>query len=132
MWAGQAAGHEGDHGPVDGGFVVGGEAFVVAGAAAVAGDPGQRPFDHPAAGQDFEGVLVCGAFDDVDGQVEVGGGPGLEFPGVDTVGPGAADAAAGPVQVEQQWPGGVAVLHGRGSGQDFQEQAGGVHGEVPL
>jgi hypothetical protein len=27
--AGEAAGHQGDHGPVDGGFVVGGEAFVV-------------------------------------------------------------------------------------------------------
>jgi hypothetical protein len=99
---------------------VGGQAFVVAGAAAVAGDPGQGPFDHPAARQDFEGVLVCGAPDDLDGQVEVGGGPGLEFPGVDTVGPGAADAAAGPVQVEQQWAGGVAVLDGGPGGQDLQ------------
>src|SRR5215469_1387281 len=112
MRAGQAAGHDGDHGPVDGGFVVGGEAFVVACAAAVAGDPGQGPLDHPAAGQDLEGVLVVGAFDDLDGQLEVGGRPGLEFPGVDAVGPGVADAAAGPVQVEQQRPGGVAVLDG--------------------
>jgi hypothetical protein len=50
IMAGEAAGHEGDHGPVDHGFVVGGEAFVVAGAASVASDPGQGPLDHPPAG----------------------------------------------------------------------------------
>jgi hypothetical protein len=40
--------------------VVGGEALVVAGAAAVAGDPGQGPFDHLPARQDLEGVGVIG------------------------------------------------------------------------
>jgi hypothetical protein len=48
--------------------MVGGEAFVVPGAAAVAGDPGQGPLDNPAAQQDFEGVLAFGPPDDLDGQ----------------------------------------------------------------
>src|SRR5262245_1755888 len=65
--ASEAAGHAGDHGPVDGGFVASGEAFVVAGAATVAGDPGQGSFHHPPAGQDFEGVQAVGALDDLDG-----------------------------------------------------------------
>jgi hypothetical protein len=55
---GQAAGHEGDHGPEDHGFVAGGQALVVAGGAAVLADPGEGPFYDPAAGQDFEGVRV--------------------------------------------------------------------------
>lgn len=54
----ETAGHEGDHGPVDGGLVVGGQVFVVADAAAVAGDPGPGSPNHPAAGQDPEGVQV--------------------------------------------------------------------------
>src|SRR5690348_10151561 len=37
---GEAAGHEGDHGPQDHGFVAGGQVLVVAGGAAVFADPG--------------------------------------------------------------------------------------------
>jgi hypothetical protein len=37
--AGEAAGHHDDHGPVDVGFVAGGQPFVVADGSAVAGDP---------------------------------------------------------------------------------------------
>ena len=48
---GEAAGHEGDHGPQDHGFVVGGQALVAAGGAPVLADPGEGPFDDPAAGQ---------------------------------------------------------------------------------
>jgi hypothetical protein len=110
--------------------VVGGQAFVVAGAAAVAGDPGQGALDDPAAGQDLEGVQGIGPFDDFDGQVQPGGRPGEQLPGVASVGPGPADAVAGPVQVEQQRAGGVAVLDRCGGDQDFQQQAGGVDGDV--
>src|SRR5215468_12657989 len=62
----------------------------------------QGALDHPAAGQDLEGVLAFGPADDLHGEVEVGRGPGLQFPGVNAVGPGPADAAAGAVEVEQQ------------------------------
>jgi hypothetical protein len=99
---------------------VGGQAFVVAGAAAVAGDPGQGPLDYPAAGKNGEGVQVIGSFDDLHGELEVGGGPGLQLPGVAAVGPGQADTAAGAAQVEQQWPGGIAVLGAGRGDQDLQ------------
>jgi hypothetical protein len=55
---GEAAGHEGDHGPDDHGFMAGrgrgGEAFVVAGGPAVLADPGEGALDDHAAGQDLE------------------------------------------------------------------------------
>ena len=66
--AGEAPGHDHDHGPVDVGFVVGGQPLVVADGAAVAGDPRQRPLDHPPAGQDLKGVQVIGPFHDLQGQ----------------------------------------------------------------
>src|SRR5690348_3293152 len=56
--AGEAAGHDDDHGPVDVGLVVGGQPLVIADGAAVAGDPGQRPLHDPPAGQYLEGVQV--------------------------------------------------------------------------
>lgn len=49
----QASGHEADHGPLDYGFGVFGEAFVVAAEAAAAHQPGQRSFHHPPAWQDL-------------------------------------------------------------------------------
>jgi hypothetical protein len=45
--------------------MVGRQAFVVTDGPAVPGDPGQRPLDHPAAGQDLEGVQVIGPPDDL-------------------------------------------------------------------
>lgn len=47
--SGEAFAGEADHAPADHGFVVFGKAFVVADAAAVAGDPGQGAFDDPAS-----------------------------------------------------------------------------------
>jgi GNAT superfamily N-acetyltransferase len=79
---GQAACHEDGHGPVDVGFVVGGQAFVVAGAAAVAGDPCQDALDHPAAGQHLEGVGALGPFDDLHVQLQPLLRPGQELAGV--------------------------------------------------
>ena len=75
MLAGEAAGHDDDHGPVDVGLVVGGQPFVVADGAAVAGNPGQGPLDHPPAGQDFEGVQVIGPFHDFQCQLGLEPGP---------------------------------------------------------
>jgi hypothetical protein len=68
--------------------------------------------------------------DDFDDEVEVISGPGLEFAGVDTVGRGAPDAAAGALEVVQQWVGGVAVLDRGGGGQHFEQQAESVGGSV--
>ena len=96
---GQAAGHEGGHGPHDHGFVAGGQALVVADGAAVAGDPGQRPLHDPPAGQYLEGVQVIGPPDDLHRELERGLGPGDQLAGVAAVGPGKADRGEGPAQV---------------------------------
>ena len=89
---GQAACHEGDHGPQDQGFVAGREAFVVADGPAVLADPGERPLYDPPAGQDLEGVRIAPG-DDL--QVHLHGrGPAAEPAGVDGIGPDQADAAA--------------------------------------
>ena len=71
--------------------MVGGEAFVVADAAPVSADPGQRPFDDPASGQHNESGYVVTAFDDLDGQVKRGAGPVQELAGVAAVGPDEPD-----------------------------------------
>ena len=92
---GEAAAHGDDHGPVDDGLVVFGEAFVVADGAPAAGDPGQGALDDPPAGQDLEGVQVIGAPDDLDGELEGLLGPGDQLAGVAAVGPGELDRGEG-------------------------------------
>lgn len=57
---GEAFAGDADHAPVDHGFVMLGQAFVVAGAAAVSGDPGQGAFDDSASGYDDESGGVLG------------------------------------------------------------------------
>ena len=53
-WPGQAAGHEHGHRPVDHRLGAGGAAFVVAGQAAGAHQPGEVPLDDPPLGQHHE------------------------------------------------------------------------------
>jgi hypothetical protein len=127
---GQAAGHQGDHGPQDHGFVAGWEAFVVADGAAVLADPGEGPLHDPAAGKDLKRVRVA-LGDDLDIHPQ-GRGPSGELAGVCGIGPGQADPAAGTVQVPQQRPGGVAVLDGCGGDHHGQQQAHGIDGDVPF
>src|SRR5690242_15427600 len=62
--AGEAAGHDDDHGPVDIGLVVGGQPFVVPHGAPVTSDPRQGALHHPPAGQDLECMQVIGPFHD--------------------------------------------------------------------
>ena len=130
--SGEPLGHQGDHGPQDHGFVAGGQAFVVADGPAVLADPGEGALDHRAAGQDLEGVQVTGAPDDLDGELERAGGPGDELAGIDAVRPGQLDRGEGAAQVPQQGLCGVAVLDARGGNDHLQQQAQGVHGDVPL
>ena len=127
---GQAAGHEGGHGPQDHGFVAGREAFVVADGAAVLADPGEGALYHPPAGQYLEGVRVAPGHD-LQGHLHAGG-PGAQLAGVDGVGPDQADVARGAVEVPQQRPGAVAVLDGGGGDHHGQQQAHRVHRDVPF
>jgi hypothetical protein len=124
-------GHEGDHGPQDHGFVAGGQLFVVPDGAAVLADPGEGPLDGPPAGQDLEDVLLAPGHD-LDRHLHRGG-PGRELAGgVSGIGPDQQDLPAGAVQVPQQRPGPVAVLHRGGGDHDGQDQSHGVHGDVPF
>lgn len=77
--SGEAAGHEGDEGPLDVGFGVGHEAFVVPRVAAGPHRPRIRPFNHPALGQQDEALGVLGLGDDLDGDAQGGLGPGGEL-----------------------------------------------------
>jgi hypothetical protein len=99
---GEAAAHGDDHGPVDDGLVVCGQALVVTDGASAAGDPGQGALDDPTAGQHLESVQVTGAEDDLEGELERGLGPGDELAGVDAVGSGEPDRGERLPQVPQQ------------------------------
>src|SRR5438874_4177939 len=131
-WLGEAAGHEGDHGPGDHGFVAGGQVLVVADGAPVLADPGEGSLHDPAAGQDLEGVQIIGTADDLEPEVQPGGPGQQPVCLVAAVGPDQPDVAVAAGQVPQQRPGGVAVLDGRGGDHHGQQQPGGVHGDVPL
>ena len=111
--------------------MAGGQVLVVADGAAVFADPGEGPFDDPAAGQDLEDVPVTLGHD-LDGDLH-GGGPGGQLAGgVSGIGPDQDDFGAGAVQVPQQGPGAVAVLDGCGGDDHGQEQAAGVYGDGPF
>jgi len=110
---------------------MGGQPFVVADGAPVAGDPGQCALDHPPTGQDLEGVQVTGAIDNLQGERERGLGPG-ELACLAAFGPGELDLGEGLAQVPQQGPGRVAVLHAGRGDQHGQQQAQDVDGDVPL
>jgi len=109
---------------------VGGEGFVVAGAAAVSGDPGQCSFDDPTSWQDNESGHVVAAFDDLHGDTEGVAGPVQEFAGVAAVGPDEPDPLACLAQVLQQRPGTVAVLNAGRGDQHTDQQPDGVNGDV--
>ena len=116
------------------GFVVPGQAFVVADGAARAGDPGEGPLDDPAAGQHAERVLLPVPLDDLECEPgpELGPGPGDELAGVAAVSPGEPDRRERLAQVPQQRLRAVAILDAGGGDQDGQQQPNRVDGDVPL
>jgi hypothetical protein len=73
---GAASGHDGDHGPVEYGFVAGGQPLVVADGPAVPGDPGQGAFDDPSPQQHLERMQADEAADDLHGELEELSRPG--------------------------------------------------------
>ena len=107
-----------------------GEPFVVADASSVSGDPGQGPFNNPAAGQDMEACGVIGAFDDGQGQAQGLAGPDDELSGVSAVGPDQADPLTEPVQDGQEGLGPVPVLGAGPGDQHAQQQPHGVDRDV--
>ena len=128
----RAAGHLDDGGPLDHGGVVVGQALVVAGAAAPAGDPGVGRSTTQRRGRTLESLLVPGLQDDLDGDAEGAPGPVAPVAVVGLVGPDqrqAAPAGAGPLEQH----GGADPVLGAGRGDhDADEQAEGVDQEVAL
>ncbi len=79
-WTGfEATHHDSDHGPLDPGFGVLGGALVVAGEAAVRGDPGQGPLDDPTSWQHREPALALGFAHDVEQDPRPSFDPGHQF-----------------------------------------------------
>src|SRR3954463_9211327 len=87
------------------------EGLVVADAAAVFADPGQRSLDHPAARDDPKAGEVVGALDDGDGEGQDRLGPAHQAAGVAAVGPDQGDAGKPRPQGGQQPDRAVAVLN---------------------
>jgi hypothetical protein len=106
----------------------GGGAFVVAGEAAVSGEPGQGAFDAPSAWNDGEAVLAFGFAHGVHHGGEDDAGPDDELA---AVGEDEADRAD-QVRREQGGLGTVTVLHARGEHDDHDEHAQGVGDDEPL
>lgn len=107
--------------------------FEVACETAVAADPGQRPLDDPALGQDFEAMEV-GALDDLQ---DPGAGSGRGRPGlrplIAAVGEDALDEGEQPPGAPVEHLGdAVAVLHIRRMDGDVQQETEGVDQDVAL
>ena len=93
----------------DEGFGDRGELFIVTHEAAVLDDPGEGPFDHPAARQDLEAFRGSVAAYDLQGDVRLVLGPVDQAPGIAAIcegmlyervsGPGALQHALGPVAI---------------------------------
>src|SRR5260370_38815489 len=79
--AGEAAGHDGDHGPVGVGLMVGAKPFIVADGPAGAGNPRQRPPYGPPAGGGLGSGGGVGTAAPLRGRVslEVSPAPGWEL-----------------------------------------------------
>lgn len=104
--------------------------FVVAGQAAVGGEPDQGPHD-PAAGVHDEASLVSGFADDLQGGAQQVPGPVHQAAGEAGVGDDVPDRG-GRVGSEQGSFGAVAVLSGGGQDPDGDQQAEGVGDDEPL
>jgi hypothetical protein len=128
--AGEAAGHDDDHCPLDHRGVVLREPFVIADGTPAPVDPGERPLDGPPAVQDDEGGLAGQLRHDLHGESELLGGPVDELAGVAGVGPDQAYAGEAGVQRPEQRSAAIAVLHTGAGDQHREQQPAGVDGDV--
>ncbi len=106
--------------------------LVVAGEAAATTDPGQRPLDDPAFGQDDEAVLLAAA-DDLELPRPGSGDRRCHFrPLIAGIADDALDKGKAPSGLAQQSLGAVAILHTGGVDSDRQQQAEGVGQDMAL
>ncbi|BBC91400.1 hypothetical protein SRO_0224 [Streptomyces rochei] len=91
--------------------------------APTAQNPGEEPFDDPAAGQWLEAADVLAAADDVEDDPEMPGGPVGEVAGVAAVGPDSRQPPEAARSLWQKFPGAVPVGHGHRCDQHGQEKS---------
>lgn len=123
-WPAQALEHDADHGETHEGGGGPCVALKVAREATVVADPGERPFDNPALGQNDEAMRLV-SFDDLQlpgaGLGDGGGRPGslIASIGEDPLDEGK-QASGTPIEDQS---GAVAILHIGGMDNDVQEKA---------
>jgi hypothetical protein len=88
--------------------------------------------DHPSAGPDVETSGAGDAFDDLHSKGENVFRPDEQPSGVTAVGPDQPDGGEAAAQCGQESVCGVVVLDRGGGGDDGEQQAVHIHGDVPL
>lgn len=88
--------------------------------------------DDPPLGQHDEALLVVAAADDGQHQVQHGRAPAHQHAGVSAVRPYAPEPVMAPCGPGEEVLGRVAVPRRGGGDHDGQDQAEGVHHDVPL
>ena len=132
-WGGREAPEDdADHGPVDHGFGVGGEAFVVVVQAPAAADPGQGAFDDPAAEQNLESLLPLRFAHNLQDDPQARWAKATARPAYAAVGPGQREGGHCGLGLVQDPSSSVAVLHGGRGDHDHDQKADGVHDDAPL
>ena len=124
--------HDADHGEADECGDCCGIALEVAGQAAVATDPGERPFDDPSLGQDLEAVGI-GSLHNL--QFPCSGAPDDErhlLSGIATIGKDAFDKGEQSSRPTQQMEGAITILNIGGMNDDVQQETQRVDQDVPL
>ena len=108
------------------------QVLEVLGQAAVAAQMGKGPLDHPTTRLNGEAHLVRLGADDGHPPAEGGLDPVLELALVGTIRPQLLDARKLLVGADQQIEAAIPILLVGGMDVDAQDQAGGVHQQVPL
>jgi hypothetical protein len=129
--AGAVSGDGVDRGPAGHGLGDGWVGFVVAGEAAVRGEPGEGSLDRPAAWDDGGPALTGGFAHDLEGGGQEGLRPVERASGESAVGEDEPDCGR-KVGGEQNRLRAVAVLACGGADRDGEEQAEGVGDDEPL
>ena len=125
--------HETNHSQIDHGFAGLGLSFVVAIESAVASEPAEGAFHHPAARQHFEG-MKAGALDDLEGAAPPSPRPTQQCSRVAAIGPDVFDSPGDGLAEEgrQQLFGGIPILNVGGQDHHHKDQADGIDQDMPL
>src|SRR4051795_214963 len=107
--------------------------FKVLGQAAIASEPGKRPFDHPASGLRLEGADALGSGDDLDRpRAELSNGIEQFVAAIDAVGEDVPQLRERAADRFEQRHGTMVVLDVAGVYEHSEQRAAGVGDDVTL